>query len=127
MTPPTPITIALSLPTPAMLRQVHAKGNWRARHSATHPARGAARLAALAALGRREAPRWKRAKFRHYFYWGDARHRDPSNALAACKAIQDGIADAGVVENDRGVFPSIEAWEIDRESPRLVIVIEEMP
>jgi hypothetical protein len=109
-----------------MLKQVHAKGNWRSRHAATHPAREHARLATLAVLGRLEAPRWKRAKFRHYFYWHDARGRDPANALAACKAIHDGIADAGIVENDRGAFPSIEVWEIDRDNPRLVICCEEM-
>ena len=120
------ITIALSLPTPPMMKHVHAKGHWRARYAATHPARRGAYLCAVAALGRSEPPRWKRARFVYNFYWGDARSRDPSNALAACKAYQDGLADAGIVEDDRGVFPAVGAWEIDRERPRLEIVCEEV-
>ncbi len=120
------ITITLPLPTKHMLAQVHAKGNWRARYSATHPARVAARMLATNALGRRDNPRWKRARFSYRFYWGDRRRRDPSNALAACKAIQDGIADAGIVEDDRGVFPSIDGWELGSDEPRLVVVCEEL-
>jgi Holliday junction resolvase RusA-like endonuclease len=117
------LTIELSLPDRAL--SPNARKCWRAVAAAKKAARANAKMHALAALGRRAAPRWERATWKATFYWPDARRRDDDNAAASCKAYRDGIADAGIVVNDNGfiTFPAV--FMVDRQRPRVVIEIEE--
>lgn len=67
-----------------------------------------------------------RASVKATFYCRDSRARDADNALASLKAAFDGLADAGVVTNDRKLrFEPVE-FCVDRDSPRVELVVKEM-
>ena len=68
---------------------------------------------------------WKRASARVMFFWADVRRRDPDNAMARLKSTWDGVADAGIVANDSGIWPERPEFRYDRTNPRVEIVITE--
>jgi len=65
--------------------------------------------------------KWKRASYTARFYFPDARRRDADNAIASIKSALDGVADAGLVVNDSGLWPERPEFLIDKETPRLEI------
>lgn len=73
-------------------------------------------------------PRWKRASVAAVFYLPSRRGilADQDNRIASCKAQIDGIAEAGIVENDRGLVWEPVRHEVDAESPRLQLTITEL-
>jgi len=71
-------------------------------------------------------PAWKAATFQATFHWPDKRHRDDDNAMASLKSARDGLADAGVVVNDR-VFTTLPASMLyDKARPRVEIIVREI-
>jgi len=58
-------------------------------------------------------------------YFKTKRFPDPGNFMASLKATEDGIADAGIVENDRGLWPERPIFGTDKARPRIEITITE--
>lgn len=67
--------------------------------------------------------RWREAEAQATFYFKDKRNRDADNLLASLKPAFDGIADAGVVVNDCGLHHKPVKRSVDKNDPRVVIVI----
>lgn len=96
-------TIDLSLPPKAL--SPNARPHWRTKANATKKYRRLAGLLALAALNGQDPPRLKTATARLTFTFPDhpSRQRDHDNLAASMKAAWDGLADAGILDNDRGL------------------------
>ena len=107
----TSLTIYLPLPKAALFP--NARVHWRVRWRETKLARRQAKEAAKAAMGKEWPPRWASASLHVTFTLpGELRH-DPANLMRSLKAYEDGLQDAGIIENDRGLWP--ERPMIDRD------------
>lgn len=119
------VTIELPLPP----RGLAPNTRWRnpiALSRATMRTRESARLRTLHELGRREPPRWKRATVSCVWYFQARRKHDEDNLLAWLKPSLDGIAEAGVVENDHGFTHTRPTVGVDRLKPRVVVTVAEI-
>ena len=119
------MTLTITLPLPDPVLNPNGRKHWRAIAAAKKKARENARIHALAALGRRTPPRWKEAIWSATFYFKDARRRDKDNFISAMKAHRDGVADAGVVENDSGFVLLPAVFCVDKARPRVEVEIRE--
>lgn len=72
-------------------------------------------------------PRWKKATFKAVAYFPTLRFPDPDNFIASLKAALDGIIDAGIVANDKDLWPLRPEFHKDAKSPRVEITITEEP
>lgn len=97
------LTIRLLLPPAAV--SPNARCHWASKMNATANQRRDAATAARAALGRSKPPYWKRAMIHATFHKPSKRAKvaDADNLIASLKACVDGIADAGILSNDRGL------------------------
>lgn len=103
----------------------HANGHWHEKAELTKKAREGGYVAALAAMGGCEPPRWKAAKMHIRAFFADRCRWDQMNYIAALKAKVDGFADAGIVANDRGLrLGEVDLDGIDPKDPRVEITIE---
>lgn len=98
-------TLTVTIPLPQRASHPNAPSHWRAKAAAKKKQREDAHLAALAALDGKAAPRWERATIHATFYRPGSRDRlsDQDNLCSWLKASVDGLQDAGVIENDRGL------------------------
>jgi len=115
-------SITITLPLPDKSLSPNARVHWAKKSKAVKAYREAAKWAAFMAT-RPTPPKWKNATYKAVFYWPNARRRDADNAVASIKAALDGIADAGVVINDSGLWPERPEFHTDTENPRLEITI----
>jgi hypothetical protein len=69
-------------------------------------------------------PMWPGAVLWPFWFMPDRRRRDRDNAAASFKAGLDGIVDAGLLEDDRHTLPMPIRWALDRDRPRVVLVVE---
>lgn len=124
--------LVVTVPIPP--RELHPNGrpHWAKKARAAKVARrqghDAARLIMFAERMRNWSPLWDRAEISAVFYVKDRRglKQDQDNAVASLKNYCDGIADAGVVVNDRCFVwksPPV-AFEADKIGrPRVEITI----
>lgn len=116
----TSITITVAIP-PRILSP-NSRGHWAKKAKATKATRSAAFWAAKEVL-EGPPPGWMKAACRVHAFFPDARRRDSDNLLATCKAVFDGIADAGIIVNDSALWNDRPVFNIDRKNPRLEITI----
>jgi hypothetical protein len=100
-----PGSITITVPIPPKQMHPNSRNHWRAKLGAKAEQRGTAKLSALEALNGKSPPRWERATIHATFYRSSprAKQQDGLNLLAWLKATEDGIEDAQIVANDRGV------------------------
>lgn len=114
----------LQLPIPDRRLSPNARSHWWAKSVLTKAGRTAARIEALRVLDGRLPPKWIKARMRVTLFHRTKRTPDPDNFIASLKAYCDGIADAGIVVNDRGLWPERPVFvQVDR-LPRIEIEIE---
>lgn len=115
------IEITLPLPPPEM--HPNKRHHWRAKMKPKAKQRDDARIAALARLGSRMPPQWPLAEVQSTWYL--ARRNDHDNLIAWAKATWDGLADAGIVGNDRGfVFlPPVQVTGKEARGARKLVVV----
>jgi Holliday junction resolvase RusA-like endonuclease len=118
--------LTLTLPLPSPVLSPNGRGHVMTKSSATKKYRKAAKLEAENALDGHTPPRWKRAQAQAVFYFRVDRRRDRDNLAASLKAAWDGIADAGVVENDCGLTHLPPVLRVDRDAPRVEITLTPM-
>lgn len=94
--------MTITLPWPSKALQPNARVHWAAKAKATKQARYEAELVATAVMRLVGWTKCERASIEYVFYDPVKRRRDRDNHLAACKAYNDGLADAGIVGNDSG-------------------------
>lgn len=116
------MSVTMTLPLPSKELSPNSRVHWRVKAKATKSARQHSHALGLVA-GR---PMWKSANVRCVFTFGDKRQRDRDNLLASMKAYFDGLADAGIVENDSQLtYLPVEITAPDRLCKRVVIHIEQ--
>ena len=118
-------SITITVPLPDKALSPNARCHWRRIAEEKRMARDVANIKARFALNLEPAPRWDKARAQVTFYWPDKRRRDADNAMASLKAVVDGIADAGIVANDSGIWPERPVFETDARNPRVVITLTE--
>jgi hypothetical protein len=90
----------------------------------TKAARVLAKAEALRVLDGEPGPMWKKAGAKVVLFHLAARTMDPDNFIASLKAYFDGICDAGVVANDRGLWPERPEYRRTDKFPRVEITIQ---
>lgn len=118
----TSLTITIPLP-PKEVRN-NARVHWARKAGAVKQYRFQAHMKALVALGK-ERVSWKKAKVHITAYFPTARHLDPTNLIDALKPAFDGLEDAGVIENDKNLWPERPVIVTKDANPRVVLVVTE--
>ncbi len=113
----------ITMSLPHRLLSPNARCHWAAKAARVKAARNTAKMLCLEA-GTPSEP-WINAEVTYAFYWPDRRRRDRDNAMSSCKAVLDGIVDAGVVKDDSAVTFRPVVMAVDKDRPRLEITVEE--
>ncbi len=118
-------TVTVTLPIPARSLSPNARVHWAARSKARAGQRA---LAAMRARGAMPGPfpyRWPSASILVRWYGKTAQclRLDADNIIGSLKGAVDGLADAGLIADDRGVtwLPPVRA--VDKANPRVELVI----
>lgn len=115
---PDGMTIRIVLPLPAKQLSPNARVCWQAK------ARAVKQYRSISFFVSQQFPsRWKSAEVESTFYFRDRRRRDRDNLLASLKAAFDGIASAGIVDDDANLTHLPVRLEVDRDAPRVEISI----
>lgn len=117
-------SITITIPHPPRILSPNARAHWRAKATATKQHRMQAWAASVAAL-KGLPPHWLKARMSVTAYFKTRRWPDPANLMASLKAAEDGIADAGIVANDRGLWPERPTFHTDKANHRIEITITE--
>jgi len=112
--------ITIVLPLPDKCLSPNARVHWAKKARVVKAYRDCAAWEVIKAT-RPANPLWSKAKYTARFYFPDARRRDADNAMASIKSALDGVADAGLVVNDSGLWPESPEIHVDKENPRLEI------
>jgi crossover junction endodeoxyribonuclease RusA len=110
----------ITLPLPSRNLSPNARLHWAAKAKHTREAKRLAWVAAWEQVGVMSIK-----AYRLDFYWATQRRRDKDNAAAMCKAYLDGIAKNFGQDDSEWDFDGVR-FHIDRENPRLEIVIFEL-
>lgn len=116
-------SITIILPLPARKLSPNARVHWAEKAKLTKAARKTAHLAALEALNLRHPPVWLRAKMEVKAYFKTLNFPDADNLTASMKSSIDGIADSGIIANDKGLWPERPVFAKDSRNPRLELTI----
>ncbi len=100
-------SLEITIPLPPRETHPNARCHWRTKANAIKQQREDAFLAAKAALGEANInpPRWKAATILATFYKPSNRAQlaDQDGLNSSLKSAADGIEDAGILANDRGL------------------------
>ena len=117
-------SITIELPLPHKGLTPNSQDHTGRRFSLIKKAREVGFYCAFAALNRRNAPRWKSATASLARYGTSVQHPDRDNLIASLKHQVDGIAEAGIIENDKGLRWSEEVkFKVDKNNPRVEVTI----
>lgn len=117
--------VRIVLPIPHRMLSPNARCHWRAKAAVTKSVRYTAEMLARAAMPVRRLPAI-RATVGIRWFTKTKRRPDADNALASLKAAFDGFTDAGVWVSDRDTEYQPIAFGIDKQNPRVEIVISEV-
>jgi crossover junction endodeoxyribonuclease RusA len=117
-------SLVVTLPLPPRSLSPNSRSHWRVKASAASAYRVMAEVAARTAG---PLPCWGGLTMEPVFYWPDGRRRDDDNASASLKNARDGFADAGLVSDDSVIRAMPAAFEVDRERPRVEIILSPIP
>lgn len=115
------ITITLPLPSPKL--SPNARTHWAEKAKLTKASRRAAHFAALEALNLRRPLGWLKARLEVKAFFKTLNFPDPTNFPLSLKAAIDGIADAGIILDDKSLWPERPVFERDASNPRVELTI----
>jgi len=115
--------ITIILPLPVRKLSPNARVHWAEKAKLVRASRKVASLAALEALNLRRPPGWLKAKMEIRAFFKTMNFCDPDNFIASLKSSIDGIADSGIIANDKSLWPERPTFEKDAENPRIEITI----
>lgn len=116
-------SLSITVAIPDKKLSPNARIHWAAKSKLTKAARREANAQCLAALQGKRPPGWLNAKVEVSAYFPTHNHRDPDNLIASLKATFDGIADSGVICNDKSLWPERPIIGKDARNPRVELVI----
>lgn len=123
------LTITLPVPPRTLNLNAHV-AHWRTRYQAEQAYKAAAYYPTLDAINRnpefRRTLPLDRVELIPTIYFSTNRRRDDDNWAPALKAARDGIAQAGVVLNDSTITTQPPELKVDRQKPRLELLIREI-
>lgn len=116
--------IRFALPLPPTSLHPNARAHWSERMKANAKYRFD-----VAILAREHAPTvpLSRARLQLHFLKRSDKEPDDDNLNCWFKAGRDGLADAGIIANDRRFTMEPATWGMDKDDPRVVVTIEEIP
>ena len=114
-------TVIVSIPHPRL--SPNARSHWAVKAKFVKAARREAFAQAMKAMGRNKPDGWLKAGVKIVAYFKTARHPDPDNMVASLKAVFDGIADSGMIFNDRSLWPDRPEIKKDSKNPRIELTI----
>lgn len=120
------VSMQLVLPVPPRQLSPNARCHWRvvAKHKKAY--KTTCLLLACDMVNKMiggKPPRWKSATIRYSAHF-KSRAWDDDNLIGAMKYARDAIADAGIVENDRGFTTlPVESFGYSK-NPRIIVTIE---
>ena len=120
-------SISITLPLPERALSPNTRVHWSRKAKAVKRYRRLAWATAAEASGPGMPEMWAKASVAIAAYYPTRRHPDPDNLIASLKAAFDGLADAGIVSNDRGLWPLRPEIFTDRANPRIELTITEEP
>ena len=117
-------SVTITLPIPPTCLSPNGRAHWAKRSAATKQQRSDAMYYALEKIVG-PSPKWDRAVVTiRWFAKDEARIPDIDNAIGSTKGARDGLQDAGIIRNDRGV-ETIHVWRVtDRARPRVELTIQ---
>ena len=113
----TPARVTITLPIPDRILSPNARPHWAAKAKRTKAPRWMAEQEARAVRGA-DWP-WPFARVSLMCYWPTLRFWDDDNISGACKAYRDGVADAGLVTNDKRIRSGSVDHAKDKANPRV--------
>lgn len=116
-------SITITLPLPSRKLSPNARVHWAEKAKLTKAARKAAYYAALEALNLRKPPGWVKARLETRAFFKTLNFPDPTNFPLSLKAAIDGIADSGIIANDKGLWPERPVFAKDTKNPRVELTI----
>lgn len=116
--------ITIVLPHPPLPLRPNSRAHWRRKAQAVKAYRQLAKMSAIQTLAGQSPPMWERAKVTVTWRSRTMIRPDPDNIVASLKAAFDGLADAGVVVNDRGLWPERPRIETKASWPEVVLTVE---
>jgi crossover junction endodeoxyribonuclease RusA len=117
-------SLTITIDPPAKALSPNARVHFRVLAKAKAQARKSTRLLALAEIGRNKPPRWTKARIDMVWYHAIRNRRpDPLNIYGWLKGHADGLEDAGVVDDDRNLYPGEVRFEHDPETPRVLLCV----
>lgn len=120
-------SITIILPIPVRKLSPNARVHWAEKAKLVRASRRVAHLAALEALNARRPPGWIKAKMEVKAFFKTMNFPDPGNFMASLKSSEDGIADSGIINNDKSLWPERPVFEKDTSNPRIEITITPEP
>ena len=117
-------TVILPLPSPYLHpnRQPGTRGGRMRKHRLTKAYRSLASEAMDAVQV--ESKPWTKAIITLVYFFKTKRNRDDDNLAGWMKAGRDGLADAGIVNDDADfTYDPAPRWEVDKTCPRVEITI----
>ncbi len=115
-------SITITIPIPHRALSPNARTHWATKAKKVKAARGVAWW--YAKVDADWTPtHWTNAISTVVWYAKTATHPDPDNALAMLKPYFDGLADAGVLANDRNLAHNPIRFEKDKANPRVELTI----
>ena len=118
-------SITIILPIPARKLSPNARVHWAEKSKLVKASRKVAHLASLEALNLRRPPGWLKAKMEVKAFFKTLNFPDPDNLTSSMKSQIDGIADAGIIANDKSLWPERPVFAKDTRNPRIEITITE--
>lgn len=116
-------SITILLPLPVRKLSPNARVHWAEKAKLVKASRRVASIASLEALNLRRPPGWLKAKMEVKAYFKTLTFPDPDNFIASLKSSIDGIADSGIILDDKALWPERPVFKKDAENPRIEITI----
>lgn len=116
----------ITLPIPNRVLSPNARSHWRVVAKAKAALRMEARCAAADRMDAQTPPQWKRARVVVEWFTKTKRRPDEDNARSSLKAAFDGLQDAGILHNDRGLEHGPMVFAVDKANPRVVLTVTEL-
>lgn len=120
------MALTFQLPVPDRALSPNGRAHRAVKWKAASKARSVAKAEAERVLAdaKMKEPYWKKAKYTAVLFMaGRMMRQDPDNFIATLKPYIDGIADAGIVYNDRDLWPERPEFRKVERMPRVEITI----
>ena len=112
----------LSAPLPSNKLGQNSRGHWSSKAGETAKYRALICLLAKKALVG-DKPMWEKANVRLIAHFPTLAFPDPINFYDRMKAAFDGLQDAGLLKDDKNLWPNGGEFHKDAANPRVVIVV----